>query len=337
MNENAQLASSQPITEWQLKQPYSWKFFFALFVFSILAAFSAHRTEVDRGIILITEGMGDAVGIVDSSDVKQGFVHFFGKAFPIAFAEKTETSRIQNFNSDQLPLGSYIVSEPIREYDIDKGEWIETEVVDYLIEPIGYLLRVLALMLKTIEIAIWGTLLAILIAVPTAFLSARGYSPHFIIYNLARGFSSFNRAIPELISAMFMVLMFGFGAFPGVVALGIHSSGFLGKFFADDIENTDKGPQEALLCIGSSKLQVLRYAVIPQVLPQYFAYVQYILERNVRSATVLGIVGAGGIGMELKGRWDLSDFGHVSTILLVIFITVFLLEHFTQYVRRKII
>jgi phosphonate transport system permease protein len=91
----------------------------------------------------------------------------------------------------------------------------------------------------------------------------------------------------------------------------------------------------ALKASGASAVKVLRYAVFPHVFPAWIAYVQYIFERNIRTATVLGIVGAGGIGMELKGRWDLFDYGHVSTILLAIFLTVVLLEYLSQKMRNK--
>jgi phosphonate transport system permease protein len=119
--------------------------------------------------------------------------------------------------------------------------------------------------------------------------------------------------------------------------LGFHAAGFFGKFYAEDIENADKGPQEALFAIGASKLKVLWFGVLPQVLPQYIAYTLYILDRNVRMATVIGIVGAGGIGQELKGRYEMFNYGHVSTILLVLFITVFLLDRLSARLRARLI
>jgi phosphonate transport system permease protein len=140
--------------------------------------------------------------------------------------------------------------------------------------------------------------------------------------------------MPELIVALFLVLIFGFGPIAGVFALAIHTSGVLGKFFADEIENAPNGPQLALKASGASTFKVLRYAVIPHVLPAAIGFIQYIFERNIRTASVLGIVGAGGIGMELKGRWDLFDYSHVATILLVIFITVVALELISQRLRK---
>jgi phosphonate transport system permease protein len=105
----------------------------------------------------------------------------------------------------------------------------------------------------------------------------------------------------------------------------------------EDIENADKGPQEALFAVGANKLKVLWFGVLPQVLPQYVAYTLYILDRNVRMATVIGIVGAGGIGQELKGRYEMFNYGHVTTILIVLFITVFLLDRLSALLRKKLI
>ncbi len=206
-----------------------------------------------------------------------------------------------------------------------------------LYNPIGYFMHVLRKMLETIEIAIWATLFGIIISIPLTYCSAANYTRNRLTYGFARGAVSMFRAIPELISAMFLVLAFGFGPIAGILALAIHSAGFLGKFYAEDIENADSGPQEALRAIGVSKIKTLRYAVLPQVLPQYVAYNMYILDRNVRMATVIGLVGAGGIGQELKGRYDLFDYGHVSTILMMIFLTVFALDHISGRIRSKLI
>ncbi|MEO1998903.1 MAG: phosphonate ABC transporter, permease protein PhnE, partial [Planctomycetaceae bacterium] len=241
------------------------------------------------------------------------------------------------FDRDDLPAFSRLVVEPEREYDLEKGKFVVIGQKEYLVERFGYLTHVLWKMVETIEMALWGTLLALVVSLPLAWFSARGYTWNRVTYVLARGVCSLSRALPELIVAMFCVLLFGFGTIPGVLALGFHCSGFFGKFFADDIENADQGPQDAIRSTGAGQLKVLRYAVLPQVTPQFLAYIQYILERNVRTATILGIVGAGGIGLELKGRLDLSDYSHVSTTLLVIFLTVFLLEQLTQRARSRLI
>jgi phosphonate transport system permease protein len=196
---------------------------------------------------------------------------------------------------------------------------------------------VLEKMLETLEIAMWGTLVAIVLGAPLAFFGTRRYTPHRALYVASRGVSAFLRAVPELVSVLFLVLAFGFGPIAGVLALGLHSTGFLGKFYADDVENADPGPQDALFSLGASGIKVFWFAALPQVLPQYIAYTQYILERNVRMATAIGVVGAGGIGVELKGRFDTFDFGHVTTILVVIFVTILALERASQWVRSRLI
>jgi hypothetical protein len=142
--------------------------------------------------------------------------------------------------------------------------------------------------------------------------------------------------VQELISALFLVLAYGFGPIAGVLALGLHAAGFLGKFYAEDIENADKKPQEALEAIGAGKLKTLWYGVLPQVLPQYIDYTLYVLDRNVRMATVIGLVGAGGNGQELKGRFDMFHYGHVATILIAIFIVVFLLDQFSSRLGARL-
>lgn len=232
------------------------------------------------------------------------------------------------------------VEELTMSMDVVDGKVVETEVVQtkqVLVEPVGYLFRIFWLMLETFEIAVWGTVLALLMAFPLSAGASTRLNPIKPLVSVARALCSLCRAIPELISALFFVLMFGFGPIAGVLALAMHSAGFLGKFFADDLDNTDPGPASALSGSGVGRFGVFRHALLPQVAPQFVAYLQYILERNVRTATVLGIVGAGGIGMELMGKWTNFQYGHATTVLIAIFLTVFALEAATQYSRRKLI
>lgn len=304
----------------------------AFFVFVGLSI-SAHNTEMDKAAIETSKVIVSAVGLGESQ-VLDVSVRFIGQAFPIQLSERTEVSRIDNFSADDLPWFSFIEHAEYKEYNALDDTWklIEVEV---LVEPFGYLLKVVLKMWETIEMGFWGTVVSLMISLPLGFFAAKNYAPHRIFYNLARFWLSFHRAMPELIIALILVLMYGFGPIPGVLALGIHTSGVLGKFFADEIENAPTGPQVALKASGTGSLNALRYAVIPHVLPAWIAYVQYVFERNIRTATVLGIVGAGGIGMELKGRWDLFDYDHVATILLVIFVTVLILEYGSQKLRIK--
>lgn len=328
-------AARRPAETWELHRAITSKTIAILIVVVIALGFSARNVELDKAASETGQAIASLFGVGDSK-VISGAANFLDKAFPFAISTRTETNRIDNFNRDDLPLFARIEVKTERDYDAQTNTFSETKT-EYLVEPLGYLKKVLWKMWETVEMAFWGTVLSILIAIPLGFFGAKNYSSSRIIYNGARAICSFNRAMPELILALFFVLMYGFGPIAGILALGLHTSGFLGKFFADEIENADPGPQKALRTTGASKLKVLRYAVLPEVLPQYYAYVQYILERNIRSATVLGIVGAGGIGTELKGRWDIFDYDHVATILLVIFVTVVLLEIITQRLRSKII
>jgi phosphonate transport system permease protein len=303
-------------------------------------AYSGHRTEIGRLASMSSEGLASAIGLRDDSQVSGAFVRVVGGMFPPQIEEVREIARIADFDPEDLPFGSRIEMRESSQTSIDPRTLTPTTVriqTEVLVEPFGYVQRVAALLLETIEIAAWATLLALLLAFPLAALAASNYTPHVLVHALVRTAGALLRAVPEFVSALVLVLVFGFGPLAGVVALGLHSAGFLCKFFAEDIENSDRAPQDALRAFGANKLKVLRHAVLPQVLPSYLAYAQYILERNIRSATVIGIVGAGGIGQELKGRFEMFHFGHVGTILGAILITVLTLELVTGRLRRRLI
>jgi phosphonate transport system permease protein len=192
-------------------------------------------------------------------------------------------------------------------------------------------------MLETIEIAILGTFIAIILSIPVGLLSARNLAPNYFIYIIARAITVFFRAIPEFIMAMILVIAIGFGAMPGVLALGFHTMGFLAKFYAEDIEHINKGPVDALKSSGASKRQIISFAVIPQIIPSFVGNNLYILDRNIRMATMLGIVGAGGIGYELQSSFRMFEYQKVSTIILIIFITIFFIDNISSYIRSKIV
>jgi phosphonate transport system permease protein len=191
-------------------------------------------------------------------------------------------------------------------------------------------------MIETIEIAILGTFIAIVLSIPLALFSARNIAPNILIFFIARTITVFFRAIPEFIIAMILVIAIGFGAMPGILALGIHTMGFLAKFYAEDIEHINKGPIEALESSGASKRQIISFAIIPQIIPSFVANNLYILDRNIRMATMLGIVGAGGIGYELQSAFRMFEYPKVSAIIIIIFITIFLIDNISSYIRSKI-
>ncbi|MCC5787562.1 MAG: phosphonate ABC transporter, permease protein PhnE [Phycisphaerales bacterium] len=321
---------------WKLRRPLGVSTVAFVLIALALLTFSGQRLDLHEGVVSAGEGVADAVGLRETSEFGRGFRAFFDRSLPPVISDREELA-LSGHDRESLPTLARIESEPRRRYDPASGTLVEGESIEVVVYPLGYLGLVFQKMLETIEIGIWGTLVAVVLALPLALFATRGFSPHPALYHLARSLCSLSRSMPDIILAMLFVLLLGFGPMAGVMALGIHTAGFLGKFFADDIENADKGPQDAIAATGAGRIAVLRYAVLPQILPQAVAYVQYILERNVRAATVLGIVGAGGIGVELKGKWDQSMYGHVTTILLAIFVTVVVLEAFAQRLRRRLV
>ena len=191
-------------------------------------------------------------------------------------------------------------------------------------------------MLETIEIAFLGTFIAIVLSIPLGLFSAKNLAPNYFIYLICKTIVIFFRAIPEFIIAMILVIAIGFGAMPGVLALGLHTMGFLAKFYAEDIEHINNGPIDALKSSGANKSQIISFGVIPQILPSFVANNLYILDRNVRMATMLGIVGAGGIGYELQSSFRMFEYERVSSIIILIFVTIFVIDHMSSFIRSKI-
>ena len=191
-------------------------------------------------------------------------------------------------------------------------------------------------MFETIEIAFLGTFIAIVLSIPLGLFSASNLAPNYFVYLICKTIVIFFRAIPEFIIAMILVIAIGFGAMPGVLALGLHTMGFLAKFYAEDIEHINKGPIDALKSSGATKSQIISFGVIPQILPSFVANNLYILDRNVRMATMLGIVGAGGIGYELQSSFRMFEYERVSAIIILIFVTIFIIDHLSAFIRSKI-
>lgn len=302
-----------------------------------LLAYTGQRVEVGRMLSVTGSAVLASVEGQEGDQSPQGRDHVLGRMVPLQLSERQEVGRIEGFDPDHLPPFAYLEDVSTSEQVLNPST-LELErrpaTKSYLVQPFGYAAHVAVKILETLEIALWGTLIALAIGLPLALLGARNMVPHPLPRFLARAVVSFLRAVPELISALFLVLAYGFGPIAGFLALGLHGAGVLGKFFADDIENADRRPQEALAAIGAGRLAVWRLAILPQVIPQYIGSTLYVLDRNVRMATVIGLVGAGGIGQELKGRYDMYEYGHVGTILLAIFVVVLLLDQASARLRR---
>jgi phosphonate transport system permease protein len=189
-------------------------------------------------------------------------------------------------------------------------------------------------LLDTLAMSIAGTAIAVLLSIPIAFLAAHNTSPHPLIYRTARIFLNGLRSIPELILGILFVAAVGFGSLPGVLALGLHSIGMVGKFFAEAIEHVDNAPLEAARAASASPLQIIYHAIIPQVMPQFADVAIYRWEYNFRASTVMGMVGAGGIGFELIGSLRIMQYQEVSAILLVILAMVTLVDSLSGFLRK---
>ncbi len=331
-------AVRRPASAWEIERPFGARTVVMVALALLLCFFTGQRVEMGRMLSLSGEGVLAAVGLRESSQVSAGIATIARSLFPVQVSERTEVARIENFDREHLPWLAHIeVQETTTQKLNPETLAMEASVErsEVLVEPLGYLWHVFNKMLETLEIALWATLLAVAFSLPLAWFSARNYTPNKFSYGMARALVSMLRAVPELVTALFLVLAYGFGPIAGVLALALHAAGFLGKFYAEDIETADDKPQEALRAIGAGKLKVMRFAVLPQVMPQFIAYTLYVLDRNVRMATVVGLVGAGGIGQELKGRYDMYNYSHVGTILVAIFLTVFLLDQIAARMRRR--
>jgi phosphonate transport system permease protein len=190
--------------------------------------------------------------------------------------------------------------------------------------------------LETIDIAIFGTLAGVILAIPLAVLAAANVTPSRFMYYLARSAIGFTRAVPDLVWALFFVTAVGLGPFPGSLALAVHSIGMLGRLFAETIEHMDMAPVDALSLTGARRIQVFTHGIIPSVLPSLLGISLYRLDENFRSSLVLGFVGAGGIGFKLLTAMNLFQYREVSLLLIVIFVIVLAVERLSAFLRHKI-
>jgi phosphonate transport system permease protein len=195
----------------------------------------------------------------------------------------------------------------------------------------------LGLLFDTIVIAFLGTLLGTVGALVFCFAGARNLSVNPWLYFVARRLTEVARAVPELVYAMIFVFAFGLGALPGVLAIAVHSTGALGKLFSEVNENIDMGPVEGVRAAGGNWFQIVRLAVVPQVLPNFLSYALLRFEINVRSAAVIGFVGAGGIGQELMFVIRQFVYTDISAIVLMIIVTVSLIDVSCEKLRHQFI
>ena len=188
----------------------------------------------------------------------------------------------------------------------------------------------------TLAMSVAGTALTVLLSLPLALLAAPNTAPNAVVLRAARTLLAAFRSVPEIILGILFVAAVGFGALPGVLALALHSTGMVAKFYAEAIEHVDPKPLEAAQAAGASPLQVVTHAVLPQVLPQLADITIYRWEYHFRASAVLGIVGAGGIGFELMAALRLIQYDQVAAILLAILGCVLVVDGIGAALRRRL-
>jgi len=190
--------------------------------------------------------------------------------------------------------------------------------------------------LITLQIAVWGTALAVLTAIPLGLLASSNLVPWWVYQPVRRVLDMF-RAINEMVFAMLFVVAVGLGPFAGVLALWIHTSGTLAKLFSEAVEATDPQPIEGIRSTGASALHEVVYGVIPQVTPLWISYTLYRFEANVRSASVVGMVGAGGLGTVLWEVIRAFQYAETAAIMLIIVVTVSLIDVISARIRKQVL
>jgi len=196
-------------------------------------------------------------------------------------------------------------------------------------------------LVETFQMALAGTIIGIALSLPLAILAARGLTRQTLLsrifYTSSRLLIALFRTVPDLVWALVFVISVGLGPFAGTLAIAVDTVGFCGRFFAESMEDVEKGPSEALTAAGAGKLDTIFCAVVPAAMPSFITTSLFALEKATRSSVVLGLVGAGGIGIELKVAMDFFDYRLAMTIILMIFVLVLLVERIGSIARGRIL
>ncbi|WP_281889774.1 phosphonate ABC transporter, permease protein PhnE [Paenibacillus sp. YYML68] len=191
-------------------------------------------------------------------------------------------------------------------------------------------------LLDTLQIALFSTLAAVLLALPASFLAARSWTPARWVYDASRTFFNLCRSVPELVLALIFIPTLGLGPLPAVIALIIHNVGVFGKMISEMIEAMDDGPQEAVRAVGGTRLHVALYGILPQMLPLVLSQYFYRLEVAIRTCLILGIVGAGGIGQMLYNDFKQFMYPKVTFEVILIMALVTLVDYTGAFIRKRV-
>lgn len=192
-----------------------------------------------------------------------------------------------------------------------------------------------SLLIETLQMAIVGTVLGAVLSLFMAFAASSNIAPKWMYYP-ARWVMNIIRSVPDLVFALMLVSAVGLGPFAGILAMTLGSIGSIGKVYAEAMESVDRGPMSAMQAVGASRRQLIQYGVLPQAAPLLVSYTLLLFEGNVRGATILGLVGAGGIGLELTTAMKMYDYGHLSAIIICIIVLVTLIDQSSALIRKRL-
>jgi phosphonate transport system permease protein len=252
--------------------------------------------------------------------------HTLGRMLPPDFTKVTDSKNYflpENLSLTELFLPLPIGDEPARA----RQRWWNNTFPQ----------TVVGATLETVQMALAGTFLALLVAFPLGFLAARNTTPHPFVYHSLRSVLNLVRTIPDLALGLLFVAAVGLGAFAGTLALAIHTATVLGKLLSESVENIDEGVVEALRATGARYPQILSFAVLPQILPDLISFTLYRLETNIRAASVLGLIGAGGIGYLMNSSFRTFQYQEAAAIVLVLIALVMLVDYLSSRLRSLVV
>lgn len=200
-----------------------------------------------------------------------------------------------------------------------------------------FLPRTIGPMVETIQMAVIAAVIGCATALPVAFLASRVSTPNGLVFLLDRGVLSVVRALPDILYAIVFVAALGVGPLPGILALILFNIAVVAKLLSETVDGVDQGPIEAARAAGGSKALTVRWAIFPQVLPNYVAYSLYAFELNIRASAVIGIVGAGGIGNLINSERRFFRYDNLTVIIIEIFLLVFVVETISIWLRRRLV
>ena len=221
------------------------------------------------------------------------------------------------------------------EYKSDDGKVLRVENRQQVEK--NYLAGLARATWTTLRIASLGSLLAALFALPIAIIAAKNLGAPRLFSAVAQGLLDISRSIHTLVFGLVIVGIIGLGPTAGILAIAFHSTGTYGKLFAEAIESLDMGAIDAVRSVGANRIQVFRHAVLPAVLPQFVSSHLYIWEFNIRDSTILGIIGAGGLGQLITEATSLFQWGRLSTVLIVVFLLVYSFNNLSQKIRTALL